>query len=89
VAINTPEFRDKIKALGVIAFRADFTSYDPAIAAAMRKYGRPNPPLNLIYPAGEPEAPIVLRPNLTKSYLLEQLDKAGPSTRVSGSRPAA
>lgn len=89
VAINTSAFRDKIRALDVVAFRADFTSYDPEIAAALRKHGRVTLPLNLIYPAGEPEAPIVLRPNLTQSYLLEQLDKAGPSHPASASSIAA
>jgi len=83
VATETPEVRDKIKSLGIVPFRADFTSQDPRIAAALQRYGRAaGPPLNLIYPAGRADGPIVLRPNLTKAYLLEKLDEAAGSTRT-------
>jgi thiol:disulfide interchange protein DsbD len=86
VAIDTKEVHEKMRALDVVPFRGDFTSEDAEIAAAMRKHGRAGPPLNLIYPAGLPDDPIVLRPNLTKSYLLEKLDEAGRSRVASVSR---
>ena len=79
MATDTPDVRDKLKSLGIVPFQADFTSRDPKIAAALQKYG---PPLNLIYPAGRPDGPIVLRPILTKAYLLEKLDEAAGSART-------
>jgi thiol:disulfide interchange protein DsbD len=84
VATNTAEVRAKMESLGVVPFRADFTSYDARIAEALHRYGRNGPPLNLIYPAGKPDAPTVLSPNLTKDYLLEQLDKAERSSQKEG-----
>ena len=89
IAIDTPETRDKMRALDVIPFRGDFTSEEPAIAAALRKHGRAGPPLNLIYPAGRADRPIVLHPNLTLGYLLEKLDEAArlPAASVSSFDP--
>ncbi len=51
----------------------------------LQKYDRAGVPLNLIYPAGRPEEPIVLRPQLSKQYLLAKLDEAGPSRTASAS----
>lgn len=83
IAINTPEIIQKMQTLGVVAFQGDFTSGDSAIFAVLQKHGRAGVPLNLIYPAGKPEAPIVLDPNLTKSYLSEKLDEASVSRSAS------
>ena len=79
VAVDTPEVRARMEALGVVPLQGDFTSGDPEIKAMLDRYDRPGVPLNLIYPAGKPDEPIVLRPNLTRQYLLEKLDQAGPS----------
>jgi len=73
----------KMQTLGVVAFQGDFTSGDSDIFAVLQKHGRAGVPLNLIYPAGKPEAPIVLDPNLTKSYLSEKLDEASISRSAS------
>ncbi len=80
VAINTPEVRAKMNALGIVPFQGDFTSGDPRIFEFLQKHGRAGVPLDLIYPAGKPDRPIILPPNLTKKYLLEKLDQAGPSS---------
>jgi len=82
-AIDVPETRDKMKALGFVPFQGDFTTANAAVAEALQRHGRAGPPLNLIYPPGQPEAPIVLRPNLTKAHLLEQLGQAGPARTAS------
>ena len=89
IAIQTSEVLQKIEKLGAVAFQGDFTSGDPEIAAVLRRYGRPGVPLNLIYPAGRPDDPLVLRPQLTKGYLLEKLDEAGPSRPQSSAGPEA
>jgi thiol:disulfide interchange protein DsbD len=83
MATNTKDVRDKFASLDVVPFQGDFTTTDPEIAALLRKHQRIGPPLNLIYPAGKPDDPFVLLPNLTKRYLLEKLDEAGPSRSVS------
>ena len=69
--------------LGVVPFQGDFTSGDPDIFEILRKHGQAGVPLNLIYPAGRPDQPIQLRTVLTKGYMLQKLDEAGPSHTVS------
>jgi len=77
VAINTPEFIERLKALDAVAFQGDFSTSDDAIADVLKKYkGGAIVPLDLIYPPGQPDSPIVLEANLTKDYLLAKLDEA-------------
>jgi len=82
IAIDTAEVRSRMRDLGVVAFRGDFTFGDEQIAEMLKRHDRIGVPLNLIYPPGRPDDPIVLRPNLTKQYLLDQLASAAPSTDV-------
>ncbi|MCP4591292.1 MAG: hypothetical protein GY842_11130, partial [bacterium] len=84
VATNTPEVLAKLDELGVETFQGDFTDGDPEVFAVLRRHSRAGVPLNLIYPAGKPDQPIVLRPSLTKGYLLEKLTEAGPSLEADG-----
>lgn len=79
VAINTAEAVQKIRNLGAVAFQADFTSGDEKIFQALKKHGRAGPPLNLIYPAGNYEKPIVMDALFSKAEFLRRLDEAGPS----------
>lgn len=81
-AIDTEEVRAKMKALGIVPFQGDFTTGDQAIFETLQRFDRAGVPLNLIYPAGRPDSPMVLRPNLTKGYLLEQLDEAARASQV-------
>jgi thiol:disulfide interchange protein DsbD len=78
-AINTPEVLARMEEYGVIPMQGDWTGRGPEIAAMLAKYDRAGVPLNLIFPAGRPDEPIVLTPNLTKQYLLDKLEEAGPS----------
>ncbi len=75
VATNTAEVRARMQALGVVPFRADFTSGDEVIFQEMKRYGRAGPPMNLIYAPGKTDKPVLLRPALTKDYLLKKLDE--------------
>lgn len=83
MAIEVEETRARMEALGVVPFQADFTTPDEAIADALHRYGRAGPPLNLIYLPGQPDTPIVLEPNLTRTYLISMLEGIGPSRTAS------
>lgn len=88
IAINTPEVIERIKALEAVAFQGDFSTSDEAIAGILMKYkGGAIVPLNLIYPPGKPDAPLVLEPNLTKDYLLSKLDEAAREQSASATTP--
>ena len=86
IAINTPEVIEKLAKLGAVAFQADFTDFNQEIADALMRFKGSNlVPLNLIYPPGRPDRPIVLDTNLTTSYLLQKLDEAQALTTQSAS----
>jgi len=79
VVLHTAPVEQRIRSLGVIAIKADFTDGSPMIAKDLREYGRTAVPLNLVLPANRPDEPIVLPVLLTQSIVLEALDEAGPS----------
>ena len=68
-----------MQALGVVPFQGDFTSGDPQIFELLQSFSRAGVPMNLIYPAGKPDAPILLETVVTQGDLLRRLDEAGPS----------
>jgi thiol:disulfide interchange protein DsbD len=80
LAINTPEFKSKMDELNAVAFQGDFSFPDLSIADELKKHNRPGVPLNLIYPAGKPDEPIVLPPNLSKQLLTDKLAEASRAT---------
>ncbi|MCH8253470.1 MAG: hypothetical protein IID36_13565 [Planctomycetes bacterium] len=80
VATNTPEAIAKMKELGVVPFQADFTDGDGKVFELLQRFGILGPPLNVIYPAGKPDEPILMSTMFSKKYLLSKLDEAGPST---------
>lgn len=69
----------KMRELGVVPIKADFTRRPDWIAEEMGTYGRNALPLNVILPAGKPDQPIILPELLTKRTVLEKLEEAGPS----------
>jgi thiol:disulfide interchange protein DsbD len=83
VAINRKETLRKMEDLCVAAFQADFTTGDPEVFAALQKHGRAGVPMNLIYPANEPDQPTLMPVTFSLAELLAKLDEAGPSEAVS------
>lgn len=77
--LETTLIRGKLRELNVIPIKADFTKYDPAILAELRKYDRNGVPLNIIFPAGNPTDVIVLPAFLTRQAVTDALEKAGAS----------
>ena len=60
----------------VVFLTGDFTTYSDDIAKVLKQYNAPSVPLYLVYPAGKPDAPIVLPPLLTKQTVLDALAAA-------------
>jgi thiol:disulfide interchange protein len=78
--IETDAVRRKLRELGVVPIKADFTQQQPWVAEELKSYGRAGVPLDVVLPAGQPDNPIVLPEMMTQSMLLKALDQAGPST---------
>ncbi len=79
VVFGSDDVRAQMARLGVIPIEADFTRYDPDIAADLNRFGRDAVPLNVIIPANRPGEPIKLPIVLTPGLVLKELHKAGPS----------
>ena len=72
-AINTPAVRALLAEKNIVPVKADWTSSNPEITAALKSFGRVGVPLYVLYPAADPANPIVLPELLTESILLEAL----------------
>ena len=73
-ALNTSSVQEAMAASRVTYFKADWTSEDPAITAALAEYGRSGVPLYLLYRQGAERAE-VLPQLLTQSIVLDALGR--------------
>jgi thiol:disulfide interchange protein DsbD len=76
IAIEIPSVVERIKSLGMVTLRGDYTREDPAIADELRRFGRAGVPLVLVYPKNPTLPPQVLPEQLTEGIMLEALDSA-------------
>ena len=77
--LETDAVQDKMRELGVVPIKADFTRRPDWMAEELKAYGRAGVPFDIILPAGKPDQPIILPDLLTKGAVLEKLEEAGPS----------
>jgi len=75
-AIDIVATRTKLKQIGAVTFKADFTRQDPAIAQELRRFNTTGVPLVLVYSKDINQEPQVLPNFLTPSIVLDALDKA-------------
>jgi thiol:disulfide interchange protein DsbD len=74
IVFSSEEVRDLIVKKNVTLMRADWTSKNPMITAALRRYGRNGVPLNVIL--ASPSAEPVILPNiLTPAIVREALEQ--------------
>jgi len=79
-SIEIPAVRAKLREIGAIAFRADYTRRDDAITRALKSFGRSGVPLGVVYPADRARPPIVLPEVLTPSLVLDALSRAADAS---------
>ncbi len=77
--LNTNDVRTVMRDLGVIPFKADYTSNDPEIKADLDKNGRAGVPMYVVIPGKDPEKPLVLPEILSTAVVIDSLREAGPS----------
>jgi thiol:disulfide interchange protein DsbD len=78
-AIHKPQTVEKLASHGFVSFQADFSNGDERIFELLKAHNRLGPPLNLVYPPGKLDSPIVLDPLFTLDGLLSKLDEAAAS----------
>ncbi len=75
-SIEIDRTRAKLRQIGAVAFKADYTQQDPAIAQELRRFNTSGVPLVLVYSKDPAKAPQVLPTFLTPSIVLNALDQA-------------
>jgi thiol:disulfide interchange protein len=73
VALGRPEVLAAFEKHGVVKLKADWTSDDPVVTEALKKFGRSSVPFYLLYPPGNAE-PQVLPTLLTPGLVIESLE---------------
>ena len=69
--------------------KADYTAYSEDIARLLHQFNAPSVPLYVIYPAGKPDAPVVLPVALTQQIVLNGLAEADRRAAVATGKPVA
>lgn len=77
LAIEIPAVRERLKALGVVTLRGDYTREDPAIAMELKRWKRAGVPLVLVYSRNPDIPPRVLPEQLTPGLVMDALEWAG------------
>lgn len=68
--------RAKLRQIGAVAFKADYTTENPVIGQELRKFNTSGVPLVLVYSKDPSQPPQVLPTFLTPTIVLDALDKA-------------
>jgi len=79
LVLNTPRMSHVVHRNGVVALRADWTHASPEVTEMLEQLGSKQVPVIAIFPAEDPNHPIILRGGYTQEMLLNALEKAGPS----------
>ena len=61
-----------LRTKGIIAFKGDWTKYDPAITQALASFGRNSIPVYVYYPPGA-DTPVILPQLITPNMILERI----------------
>jgi thiol:disulfide interchange protein DsbD len=75
VALNDAAVVKRFAELHVVPLKADWTSMDPKITAALAEHGRNAVPVYVLYSSDRNAAPRLLPEVLTSSVVLEELDR--------------
>lgn len=78
VALNTADIQNKAEELGIVMMQGDWTNGEEDITQYLDQFGRNSVPLYLMYPATPDTPPVILPQFLTKSIVLEAMQKAVP-----------
>ncbi len=89
--MNSQRVRKLVEENRVVILRADFTRGDPAVAELLRRLGNPSGsiPFYAVFPAKEPQRPIVFDGVITAGQVVEVLRQAGPSLVESSPKTAS
>ncbi|NQT38541.1 MAG: thioredoxin family protein, partial [Planctomycetes bacterium] len=78
--LNTDAVAEAARTNGVVALRADWTDREsPEVSRMLEMLASKQVPVLAIYPAGDPNSPIVMRDSYTVQMVVDAINRAGPS----------
>lgn len=77
--LNTQQVCDTVAANRIVTLHADWTHADPEVTQMLDALGSKQVPVLAIFPAGNPNEPIVFRGGYSRQELIDALMRAGPS----------
>ncbi len=83
VVLNSEPIQKALREQNVVFLKADYTTYSEDIAKLLKQFNAVTVPLYVVYPAGKPDAPVVLPLFLTKQTVLDALAAAAPQGATS------
>jgi beta-lactamase regulating signal transducer with metallopeptidase domain len=87
-SLGAPVVRAKLRELGAVTLRGDYTQDDEAIARELLAFGRSVFPLTLVYPSDPSLSPQVLPELLTPQIVLDALEQGNAASKTSVSKAA-
>jgi suppressor for copper-sensitivity B len=82
LAVDTKKTLAVVNKYDVVPFLADWTKPSDEIKSTLHSLGSNSIPVLAIYPAGQPDKPIVLRDLLTQQDVIDALEKAGAMAKA-------
>jgi thiol:disulfide interchange protein DsbD len=77
LVLGRPAVQEKMRALGIVPVRADWTTSDPDITRALQRFGRDGVPLYVLYSGRRDDPPRILPQILTPTIVLTELEQIG------------
>jgi thiol:disulfide interchange protein DsbD len=75
LVLRSQAVQARLRELGVVTMKADWTSYDPVITQALAEFGRHSIPFYVVYGRDPNSPPIPLSEVLSTGRVLSALDK--------------
>lgn len=82
LVLETEAVAAKMRELGIVAVRADWTRPDPDISRALRQFGRDGIPLYVLYSGRQNDPPRILPQLLTSEIVMTELEQLDTRRRI-------
>ena len=87
--LSTAPVQKALQDRNAVFLKADYTNESPDITHLLQQFGRAAVPMYVLYPAGQPDAPILLPEIITQGIVLDAFKEADRRAPAGGSKPIA
>ena len=87
--LSTAPVQQALQDRNAVFLKADYTNESPDITHLLQQFGRAAVPMYVLYPAGQPDAPILLPEVITQGIVLDAFKEADRRAPAGGSKPIA